>query len=459
MLYRRVPLATVVAATLVAVTTLLLIPFSVVTYRSDARQEWNSLRGLAAVHASALSAALALPVWNIDRAQVDKVIEAIARPKSIYGIRAEAAGAAHGLMRAGDWSLVPWKDHVLPPGLLIEDRPIVFSGNRIGTVRLLVSPRLVQRSLHASMIRRVLMIVSVDVLLIVCTYFLLWRIVLGPLVRIERYAVAVRDGAVATTIAGGVFPREIESLRSSIEAMVALLGARYAELEKLRRTEKMAAMGGLVAGVAHEVRNPLFGMSAMLDAYGKELSHLDLTDFSASMHLEIGRLKHLMTELLEFGKPVALDPAPARLHELIGEVVEARTRTVNPAATVTVLNQVDEQLPPIAMDRPRLRQVFENLVDNAIQHSPPGEPVTISASGFTQSGRPWIECRVEDRGPGFPPYDLPHVFEPFFTRRENGTGLGLSIVQRIVEEHQGHVTAGNRPGGGAVITVQLPALS
>lgn len=455
--YRRVPLATVVAATLVAVTTLLLVPFSVVTYRTDAREEWTSLRGLAAVHASALSAALALPVWNIDRAQIEKVIEAMARPKSIYGIRVEAAGAVHGRMRDGKWALVPWKDQALPPDLLIEERPIEFSGNSIGTVRLLVSPRFVQSSLRASLIRRVIMIVAVDLLLIFCTYFLLWRIVLGPLVRIERYALAVRDGAVAATITGGVFPREIESLRSSIEAMVALLGARYAELEKLRRTEKMAAMGGLVAGVAHEVRNPLFGMSAMLDAYSKELSHLDLTDFSASMRLEIARLKHLMTELLEFGKPVELDPAPERLHDLIDEVVDARTRTN--AAPVTVLNQVDEHLPPIAMDRPRLRQVFENLVDNAIQHSPPGESVTISASELIQSGQKWIECRVEDRGAGFLPYDLPHVFEPFFTRRENGTGLGLSIVQRIVEEHQGHVTAGNRDGGGAVITVQLPALA
>jgi signal transduction histidine kinase len=457
MSYRRVPLATVVAATLVAVTTLLLVPFSLATYRADERSEWDSLRGLAAVHASALAAALAMPVWNIDRAQVDKVIEAMARPKSIYGIRVDAAGAAHGRVRDKDWRLVPWKDHALPSDLLIEERPITFSGDRIGTVQLMVSPRFVESSLRASLIRRVTMIVSVDLLLILCTYFLLWRIVLAPLVKMERYAVAVRDGAVASKIAGGEFPREIESLRSSIEAMVALLGTRYAELEKLRRTEKMASMGLLVAGVAHEVRNPLFGMSAMVDAYSEELSQHGLGDLSASLRTEIGRLKHLMSELLEFGKPVEINPTPESLHDLIGEVVDARTRTVD-AATVRLSNQVDEQLPPIAMDRPRLRQVFENLIDNAIQHSPPGESVTISAKELTESGKKWIECRVEDRGAGFLSFDLPRAFEPFYTRRENGTGLGLSIVQRIVEEHDGHVTAGNREGGGAVITVLLPAL-
>lgn len=458
MSFRRAPLATIVAATLVAVTTLLLVPLSVMSYRSNEKQQWDSLRGLTTVHANGLSAALALPVWNIDREQIEKVIEAMAKPNSVYGIRVSAAGDVHGRVRDDDWRLVHWKDQAIPSDLLIEERAILFSGNRIGTVRLMVTPKFVQRDLRASLVRIVTAIVAVDLLLILCTYFLLWRIVLGPLVKIERYAMAVRDGAVATKIAGGVFPREIESLRSSIEAMVALLGVRYAELEKLRRTEKMVAMGLLVAGVAHEVRNPLFGMSAMLDAYSKELDHVDLADFSSSMRLEIGRLKHLMMELLEFGKPVKVIPTPESLRDLIDEVVTSRARSASEAA-VRLSNQVDEQLPPIAMDRPRLRQVFENLVENAIQHSPRGESVTISASELVRAGQKWIECRVEDHGGGFLPFDLPHVFEPFYTRRENGTGLGLSIVQQIVEEHDGHVGAGNRAEGGAVITVQLPTPS
>jgi len=452
----RVSLATVVAATLAGVTTLLLVPYSVSSYKEDAKQQRASLSGLAHVHADALSAALALPIWNIDRPQIDKVIEAMAKPKSIYGIRVNAAGAVHGVIRGEGWQLTPWKDQSPPSDCLIEERPIVFNGETIGTLRLVVTPKFVQRDLHALRIRMVTTIMGIDLLLILCTYFVLFHVVLKPIFKIERYALAVRDGKGATTIAGRAFVMELESLRSSIETMVNLLDTRYAELEKLRRSEKMAAMGVLVAGVAHEVRNPLFGMSAMLDAYSKELSHLELTDFSAALRSEVGRLKHLMTELLEFGKPIDVASIPEDLRVLIDEVVEHRTRSAS-EAKVTLMNRVEHDLPLIAMDHQRLRQVFENLIENAIQHSPVGGTVEISTSQVAQEEQTWIECRVEDHGDGFYPNELERVLEPFYTRREGGTGLGLSIVQRIVEEHDGYVSVGNLAHGGAVITVRLPA--
>jgi signal transduction histidine kinase len=109
------------------------------------------------------------------------------------------------------------------------------------------------------------------------------------------------------------------------------------------------------------------------------------------------------------------------------------------------------------MDRERLRQVFENVIDNALQHAPPVRTISIGAEEIVQT-RSWIECTVEDDGDGFQPADLVHVFEPFFTRREHGIGLGMSIVQRIVQEHSGRVSAGNRLEGGAIVTVRLPTV-
>jgi signal transduction histidine kinase len=106
------------------------------------------------------------------------------------------------------------------------------------------------------------------------------------------------------------------------------------------------------------------------------------------------------------------------------------------------------------MDRTRLMRVFENLLENAIQHSPRGGQVSVEvrrADGSVDA----IECVVEDSGPGIAAEDLPHVFEPFFTRRKGGTGLGLSIVQRIVEQHGGEVLVANRPHGGTAVTVRL----
>src|SRR5258708_2103071 len=232
MALRRISLATVVAATLVTVTTLLLVPYSIVTYSLDAAEQWASLRGLARVQANGLAAALALPVWNFDRAQIDKVIEAMAQPKSIYGISVQAAGEAQGRVRNQDWKLVPWNGTAAPANLIIEERTITFSGERIGTVRLLVTPRWVQRDLRMVLLRNVSSIVGVDLLLIVVTYFVLWRTVLRPLVKIEHYAMAVRGGQVVTMTAGGGFPAELENLRASIETMVHLLDRRYSELRE-----------------------------------------------------------------------------------------------------------------------------------------------------------------------------------------------------------------------------------
>jgi signal transduction histidine kinase len=101
-----------------------------------------------------------------------------------------------------------------------------------------------------------------------------------------------------------------------------------------------------------------------------------------------------------------------------------------------------------------LLQVFQNLIENAVQHSAPGGTVVIEQGGAED--KKWICYKIKDSGPGFAQSDLPKIFEPFFTRRRGGTGLGLSIVQRIVDEHGGEIAAANRPEGGAVLTVKLP---
>ena len=114
---------------------------------------------------------------------------------------------------------------------------------------------------------------------------------------------------------------------------------------------------------------------------------------------------------------------------------------------------------PIRMDRPRLHQVFQNLVQNAVEHTPRGGRVLVALQRETRDGQLGVSCSVRDCGPGFDSADLPHVFEPFFTRRRGGTGLGLSIVQRIVEQHCGRAWAANHPEGGGVVTVWLPQAS
>ena len=227
----------------------------------------------------------------------------------------------------------------------------------------------------------------------------------------------------------------------------------------LRRSETMAAMGSLVAGVAHEVRNPLFGLSSVLDAMDARFAdRQEYRRYTGVLREEVDRLNDLMRELLEYGKPTSGDLAPGPLEEVVADAV----RVCAPMAEqsrVEIANRALGGFAPVRMDRTRLVQVFQNLLENAIQHSPDGGTVTVEAREVRRNGRVWLECAVKDAGPGLAAEDLQRMFEPFFTRRRAGTGLGLSIVQRIVEEHGGEVTAGNGPRGGAVLTVTLPYAS
>jgi PAS domain S-box-containing protein len=228
--------------------------------------------------------------------------------------------------------------------------------------------------------------------------------------------------------------------------------------ESLRRSEVMSAMGSLVAGVAHEVRNPLFGISAALDAFesrfGERGEHRRYFDVLKD---QLARLNHLMVQLLEYGKGSQPATGPADLAAVVAEAA-ANCASLAARAGVAVETALDPGLPPLALDEAGMLQVFQNLLENSIQHSPPGCTVEVRAAVEGGEGRRWVACRVRDSGPGFRPDDLPLVFEPFFSRRRQGTGLGLSIVRRIVEQHGGQVAAANRPEGGAEMELRLPLI-
>jgi signal transduction histidine kinase len=232
--------------------------------------------------------------------------------------------------------------------------------------------------------------------------------------------------------------------------------------ESLRRSEVMSALGTLVAGVAHEVRNPLFGLSAVLDAFesrfGDQEAH---RSYLALVKAQVQRLNVLMQQLLDYGKPLALELTPGRLEEAAAEAV-AGCAALAGGRGVEVTVDAAPGLPAVPMDRAGIVQAFQNLIDNAVAHSPRRGRVRVVLAAGAGGGAPgrlggWVTGRVEDSGPGFRPEDLARVFDPFFSRRRGGTGLGLSIVQRVVEQHGGRITAANRPGGGAVMELLLPA--
>ncbi len=226
--------------------------------------------------------------------------------------------------------------------------------------------------------------------------------------------------------------------------------------ESVLRAESMSSMGSLVAGVAHEVRNPLFAISATLDAFDARFRERDdYKKYAQALRAQLDRMSHLMRDLLDYGRPAVLEFREVAPAELVRDAVRGCSDLASRAA-VPVEVDAPEELTPIRVDRGRTVQVFINLVENAIQHSPDKLPVSIRAEPLAHGGTPGVRFTVEDRGPGFQASDIPKLFDPFFTKRQGGTGLGLAIVRRIVDEHGGTISPANRPDGGASISVWFP---
>lgn len=266
-----------------------------------------------------------------------------------------------------------------------------------------------------------------------------------------------------STVSRELLEASEKKLRVSVTELSAEIAERkLAESERegmrqqLQRSETLAAMGQLVAGVAHEVRNPLFGISSTLDAMEAGAnSGRPTTRYHEVLRREVNRLNKLMTELLEFGRSSPQERSIEPLASHLAEAIRNCQASADAAGVTVRLLASDDAL--VSMHRDRLLQVHVNLIENALQHAPAGSEVLIATHANSGSaGTPWIEYRVMDSGPGFAAEDLPLLFNPFFTRRRKGTGLGLAIVRRIVDEHHGVIEPANRPQGGAVMAVRLP---
>jgi signal transduction histidine kinase len=219
------------------------------------------------------------------------------------------------------------------------------------------------------------------------------------------------------------------------------------EEEMLRRTlraERLAAVGTLAAGLAHEVRNPLNSAALQLAVLERRLERGEPLDRTAPIaHIiksEIDRLDRLVRDFLAFAKPAPLDTRPVDVRALLastGGLIAPEAE----AARVALAIETTGDLPAVPGDAERLRQVLLNLTRNALEAlQDRGGHLTLRARCEAET----LEIDVEDDGPGFP-NDLP-VFDAFFTTKDQGTGLGLSLVHRIVSDHGGTIRVASRPG-------------
>jgi len=207
----------------------------------------------------------------------------------------------------------------------------------------------------------------------------------------------------------------------------------------------------------HEIRNPVYGIFINLDALDATFGEQPrFAPFIAALRESAERISSLMNDLKDYGEPRTLNPEPCLLRALLDEA--GRTCEALAAERRCKIHfDLEDPTLVLPLNGRRMHQVFRNLLENALHHSPPGGTTLARGRLDHREGYAWWVFTVEDEGAGFAPETLARAFEPFFTRRKGGTGLGLSIVKRVVEEHGGTVELGNRPQGGAIITVKLPA--
>jgi signal transduction histidine kinase len=224
---------------------------------------------------------------------------------------------------------------------------------------------------------------------------------------------------------------------------------------ELRRSERLAALGKLLAGVAHEVRNPLAGIRSTVQLWQRGIGPDEeaITDVQA----EVDRIEGIVARLLQFSRAGAEDLAPGDLNAVLGEAARL-ARGVAEAQGVRIELGLDPTLPPVRMSPPALLQVFRNLTQNALQAMPGGGVLRLATRRLGGTGGDAVEASVADTGSGLAPELLSHLFEPFYTTKPDGTGLGLAIAREIALAHRGELHAENRTGatGGAVFRLVLP---
>jgi signal transduction histidine kinase len=222
--------------------------------------------------------------------------------------------------------------------------------------------------------------------------------------------------------------------------------------EHLLRSDRLATVGELAAGLAHELRNPLAGISGALHVLATHLEPADeRRTLLADLQAQIARMNQTLTDLLRHARQTP----PRRITAEVNTLLE-QTLTFVPRTGVDVVRRFDPSLPQVSADPDLLHQAFLNIVINARQAMPQGGRLTVESRADGRNGRP-VRITISDTGAGIPPDHLDRIFQPFFTTKPNGTGLGLAIAARIVEQHGGRIAVNTAPGEGTTFTIALPA--
>ncbi len=244
----------------------------------------------------------------------------------------------------------------------------------------------------------------------------------------------------------------IEHFTEELSAEVARAKAELRATEKeLAHQEKLAALGEMAAGVAHELRNPMTAVKGFAQRIYRKLPEGDSNKKYASIIVEeMDRINWLIKDVLDFARKPNPVFTPSDIHKILEDVLFMFKE--NFIKLSIRINKQFGDVPEFAFDEDQIKQVFTNIIGNAIDVMEEGGTLTLR----TQHDDKWVYINIQDTGPGIWPEILKDIFNPFFTTKATGTGLGLSNAHRLVEMHGGDIVVDSRVGQGSIFTVKLP---
>lgn len=253
------------------------------------------------------------------------------------------------------------------------------------------------------------------------------------------------------SVRGGHVNEGYEGRLGSLMFLRDLTEVRRLEAE-VRRREKLAAVGNLAAGVAHELRNPLSSIKGYATYFGGRFPEGSADREAAQVMVkEVERLNRAIGDLIGLSRPTDIRPRMTGMRRLIGDTL----RLIGQDAAnhkVAIWFDAPEVLPDVAIDPDRMRQVILNLCLNGLEAMPDGGELFLSLHPEPDA----LRLEIRDTGVGIAPDALPHIFDPYFTTKGQGTGLGLATVHKIMEAHGGSISVTSEPGQGAVFRLLLP---
>jgi signal transduction histidine kinase len=263
---------------------------------------------------------------------------------------------------------------------------------------------------------------------------------------------------------------EMGSLAENLNIMIEKLQLAKQEAEQyhqelVQRADRMASIGELASGIAHEIRNPLAGIQGAIQILSEGFPKQDpRTQVTDEIQKQIYKLERLVKDLLNFVKPVPKNYLPIDMNELVDKVLSFFITQRGITEEVKIERKLFPSLPKTMIDPSSMEQAFLNIILNAQKAMPKGGTFTVSTHAFPQGKGDGKEARevqiiFEDTGIGIPGENLPRIFNPFFSTRPDGTGLGLSITKNIVEQNGGKIEVKSQVNVGTKFIITLPAIN